>query len=59
MSSKEDLFASFFSANQQRIFGYILGLVRNTSDAQDVLQQTAVTAWQKFSVFDVSTDFLP
>lgn len=59
MTSREDEFASYFSANQQRIFGYILGLVRNTSDAQDVLQQTAVTAWQKFGSFDAATDFLP
>jgi RNA polymerase sigma-70 factor (ECF subfamily) len=58
MANKEDLFAGFFSANQQRIFGYVLGLVRNTSDAQDILQQTAVTAWRKFDGFDPDTDFL-
>jgi RNA polymerase sigma-70 factor (ECF subfamily) len=58
MSTSEDQFASFFSANQQPLFGYILGMVRNTSDAQDILQQTAVTAWQKFGGFDTSTSFL-
>jgi RNA polymerase sigma-70 factor, ECF subfamily len=56
--SKEDLFASLLSANQQRIFGYILGLVRNTSDAQDILQQTAVTAWRKFDGFEPDSEFL-
>jgi RNA polymerase sigma-70 factor, ECF subfamily len=58
MSTKEDQFADFFSTNQQRVFGYILGLVRNTSDAQDILQQTAVTAWRKFDEFDPNTEFL-
>jgi RNA polymerase sigma-70 factor, ECF subfamily len=58
MPTKEDQFAEFFSANQQRIFGYVLGLLRNTSDAQDILQQTAVTAWRKFDEFDPDTEFL-
>ena len=57
MSTKEDRFAEFFGANQQRILGYIVGLVRNTSDAQDILQQAAVTAWQKFKDFDSDTEF--
>ena len=43
---------------EQRIFGYVLGLLRNTSDAQDILQQTAVTAWRKFDEFDPDTEFL-
>ncbi|WP_252855572.1 sigma-70 family RNA polymerase sigma factor [Aeoliella straminimaris] len=59
MASAEDTFADLFSTHQQRLFGYILGLVRNTSDAQDVLQQTAVTAWQKFGGFDLDTEFFP
>ena len=59
MALKEDSFAELFSTNQQRLFGFILGLVRNASDAQDVLQQTAVTAWQKYGEFDVATDFFP
>jgi RNA polymerase sigma-70 factor (ECF subfamily) len=58
MPSKEDQFADLLSANQQRVFGYILGLVRNTSDAQDILQQTAVTAWRKFDSFDPDSEFL-
>jgi RNA polymerase sigma-70 factor (ECF subfamily) len=58
MPTKEDQFAEFLSGNQQRVFGYILGLVRNTSDAQDILQQTAVTAWRKFDEFDPTSDFL-
>jgi len=58
VATKEELFADCFSANQQRIFGYVMGLVRNTSDAQDILQQTAVTAWRKFEDFDPKTEFL-
>ena len=58
MSSKEELFAELFSGSQQRLFGYVLGLVRNSADAQDIVQQTAVTAWRKFDAFDPETNFL-
>lgn len=54
MSAREELFAELFSANQLRLFGYVLGLVRNSADAQDILQQTAVTAWLKFGDFDAN-----
>jgi RNA polymerase sigma-70 factor (ECF subfamily) len=57
-NNQEEQFAELFSIHQQRLFGYILGLVRNTADAQDILQQTAVTLWKKFGDFDPDTDFV-
>lgn len=57
MEATEEQFAELFSIHQQRLFGYILGLVRNTDDAQDILQQTAVTLWRKFDLFEPGTDF--
>ncbi|MCA9261794.1 MAG: sigma-70 family RNA polymerase sigma factor [Planctomycetales bacterium] len=57
MSAREEQFAQSFSTHQQRLLGYVLGLVRNSADAQDILQQTAVTAWRKFDEFDSRTDF--
>jgi RNA polymerase sigma-70 factor (ECF subfamily) len=59
MTSKQDQFSALIADTQQRVFGYILGLVRNSADAQDVLQQTAVTAWRKFDQFDPNTEFFP
>ena len=56
--SKEEQFAEFYSNCQQRLFGFVMGLVRDNSDAQDVLQQTAITAWNKFDEFDPDTDFM-
>lgn len=58
MPARDDLFADLFSTHQQRLFGYILGIVRNNSDAQDILQQTAVTLWKKFDDFDPDTEFI-
>jgi RNA polymerase sigma-70 factor, ECF subfamily len=50
--AKEELFAQLFGANQLRLLGYVMGLVRNFADAQDIVQQTATTAWLRFSDFD-------
>lgn len=58
MSSKDELYAELFSTNQPRLFGYILAMVRNRSDAQDILQQTAITLWKKFDDFEPGTDFI-
>lgn len=55
--TSEEQFAELFSAHQQRLFGYILALVRNTNDTHDVLQQTAISMWKKFSDFEIGTDF--
>ncbi|QDU57359.1 sigma-70 family RNA polymerase sigma factor [Aeoliella mucimassa] len=57
MASKHDVFAELFSKHQLRLFGYVFGLVRSQADARDIVQQTAITAWQKFDQFDTSTDF--
>lgn len=56
-AGKEEQFAELFSAHQQRVFGYILGLVRNANDAHDVLQQAAIAMWKKFPEFELGTDF--
>lgn len=50
-------FAELFAEHQPRVFGYILAIVRNSADANDILQQTAVTLWNKFDGFEPGTDF--
>ena len=57
VSPKEEAFAELYSANQQRLFGMLVIMLRSAEDAQDVLQQTAVTAWENFADFQPGTDF--
>jgi RNA polymerase sigma-70 factor (ECF subfamily) len=38
--------------NERRIFAYIRTLLGNSTDAEDVLQETSITMWDKFSEFD-------
>jgi RNA polymerase sigma-70 factor (ECF subfamily) len=50
-------FLRLFSANQPRLFAYILALVPKWHDAEEILQQTSVVLWQSFGQFRPGTDF--
>lgn len=56
--AKTSEFVRLLSTNQLRIYGYIVSMVGNTNDADDIMQETTVTMWQKFSEFHSGTDFL-
>lgn len=51
-------FITLLSLNQIRIYSYIVGMVGNFSDADDIIQETTLTMWQKFFQFETGTDFL-
>ena len=51
-------FVALFLAHQARIYAFIVTLLGNRSDADDVLQETGITLFQKFSTFQPGTDFL-
>lgn len=50
-------FLRLFSANQPRLFAYILAMVPKWHDAEEILQQTSVVLWQSFGQFQPGTDF--
>lgn len=50
-------FVRFLTKSQSRAYAFIRGLVRSRSDADDVLQETLMIAWEKFDQFDPDTDF--
>ena len=41
-------FVSLLMANQQRIYAFILSMIPNWSDADDLMQETAEVMWVKF-----------
>lgn len=53
------LFVRLLLQHQGAMLRYILPLVGNLADAQDVLQDTAVALWQKFGQYDPERPFLP
>ena len=57
-NAKYALFLKLFMKNQSNIFGFILRLIPNFSIAEDIMQETMMTVWQKFASFEQGTDFL-
>jgi RNA polymerase sigma-70 factor (ECF subfamily) len=53
------LFVCLLLEHQSALLRYILPLVGNLDDAQDVFQQTALALWQKFGQYDPARPFLP
>ena len=50
-------FVRLFLQNQKRIHGLILALVPREADADDILQEASAVMWQKFSEFELGTNF--
>ncbi len=57
LKSDDELFASLLDGNRKRIFGFILSLVPNLSDADDLLQETVLIMWRKFDQFEADKCF--
>ncbi len=51
-------FVTLISSHQRRILAYIITLVPNRSDAEDILQETTALMWEKRSDFIPGTDFV-
>ncbi len=50
-------FARIFSRNARRIYGFIMTLVFNHHDAEEVFQNTNVVLWNKFADFQPGSNF--
>jgi len=51
-------FMSVLIPNQNRIHAFILYLVPNRNDAEDILQETLTEVWNKFDDYKAGTDFV-
>lgn len=56
-SVDRDEFARLLSRYSRQIFGFILVLSPNRSDAEDIFQETSVELWRKFTSFQPGTNF--
>ncbi|HUR53431.1 MAG TPA: sigma-70 family RNA polymerase sigma factor [Gemmataceae bacterium] len=55
---KNKVFLRMFLKNERRLYAYILVLLPNRADADDVLQDTSLTMWDKFDANAPPTEFL-
>jgi RNA polymerase sigma factor (sigma-70 family) len=50
-------FVRLYALNSRRIYAYLLTLLPNWADAEDVFQDVSAVLWEKFSEFTPGTDF--
>jgi RNA polymerase sigma-70 factor, ECF subfamily len=55
--SKVERFAQLLATCQRRVFLYLLSLLHNAADAEEVLQETNVVLWRKFDQYEPGTSF--
>ncbi len=50
-------FADLFVRHQRRVYGYILTIVANVNDADDLFSETSLILWKRVEDFDFDADF--
>jgi RNA polymerase sigma-70 factor (ECF subfamily) len=50
-------FVRLLGQNQRRLFLYVMSLVPNYNDAEEVLQETNLVLWREFGQFTLGTSF--
>ena len=50
-------FIRLYQSTERRLYGFILSLIPNWNEADDIIQETAVIMWSKFKDFKQGTDF--
>ena len=54
---KTDEFLALYRDCERRIFAYLMAMLGNPHDAEDVLQETLLALWQSFGDFQPGTHF--
>jgi RNA polymerase sigma-70 factor (ECF subfamily) len=57
-SANQDEFVRLLTSSRHALFGYIYSIVRSTSDAEDLFQQTSLLLWKKFDQYEADSNFL-
>ncbi|QJX00639.1 sigma-70 family RNA polymerase sigma factor [Frigoriglobus tundricola] len=55
---KNKVFLRLFLQNERRLYAYIFALLPNRADADDVLQETSMTMWDRFDADAPPTEFV-
>ena len=57
-SNRTEAFVGLFAQSQYEIHSFVLTLVPNRADADDVMQTTSIVLWRKFDQFLPGTNFV-
>jgi RNA polymerase sigma-70 factor, ECF subfamily len=58
-AAAQQRFLSLFLRSEREIYRYVAALVPNIADAEDIVQQTALSLWEKFDAYDSAQPFTP
>lgn len=58
-AAARERFFSLFLRSERELFRYVVALVPNVADAEDIVQQTALALWEKFDAYDPAKPFTP
>jgi RNA polymerase sigma-70 factor, ECF subfamily len=50
-------FIRLLTAHERLVYGYILSMVPNWADADEILQETNIRLWEEFDKFELGTNF--
>jgi RNA polymerase sigma-70 factor (ECF subfamily) len=56
-ADKPKEFVALWTAHSRGVYAYILSLVGNWADAEDIFQETSTTLWEKIGEFQPDKDF--
>ncbi len=59
MPVDQQTFVELTTRNQNRLYRFILALVPNHSQAEELHQQTILTLWEKWETYESDSPFLP
>lgn len=57
MDDRKREFVALLTRNERRLYGYILSLVPDWNNADEILQETNIRLWEEFGRFEQGTDF--
>ena len=58
-TAAQQRFLTLFLRSEREIFRYVAALVPNVGDAEDIVQQAAMSLWEKFDTYDPTQPFTP
>jgi RNA polymerase sigma-70 factor (ECF subfamily) len=56
-SESVDAFVRLLGQNQRRVFLYVMSMVPNWNDAEEIIQETNLVLWREFARFQPGTNF--
>ncbi len=56
-STRHEEFVSLFVRHEVAVFSFVLSMVQNTADAEDVVQRASITMWRWFDQYQSGTNF--